>query len=216
MPSSTEPRSGLKYGWILGESGWSAEMQANLLRLGRFGFHPSVKDRDLATPPGTPAAGDTYIVAAAATGAWAGKETQVALWDGAAWVFGVPRTGWTAVIEGKGVISTFSAGAWSAGIAIAGYAAMQSDLLEIQQFGFHLSVKDRDLATPPGTPTAGDTYIVAAAATGAWVGKETQVALWDSAAWVFAVPRTGWLAHIEDEQKLTVFRAGAWSAGIAI
>jgi hypothetical protein len=190
-------------------------MEANLLLLGRFGFHLSVKDRDLTAPPASPTAGDAYIVAGSPTGAWVGKATQVALWGGTAWVFGVPRTGWTAVIEDEEVISTFKAGTWSAGIAIAGYAAMQSDLLEIQQFGSHLSVKDRDLATPPGTPAAGDTYIVAAAPTGAWAGHAAEVAVWDGA-WVFAVPRTGWLAHIEDEQKLTVFRAGAWSAGIAI
>lgn len=118
MPASTEPRSGLKYGWTLGESGWSADMSNNLLRHGRFGFHLSVLDRDLATPPGTPAAGDTYIVAAAPTGAWVGHATEVAVWDGAAWVFGVPRTGWLAYIEDEQKLSIFKAGAWSAGIAI--------------------------------------------------------------------------------------------------
>ena len=118
MPASTEPRSGLKYGWILGESGWSADMRNNLLRLGRFGFHLSVLDRDLATPPGSPAAGDTYIVAAAPTGAWVGHATEVAVWSGAAWVFGVPRTGWLCYLEDEQKLSIFRAGAWSAGIAI--------------------------------------------------------------------------------------------------
>lgn len=118
MPASTEPRSGLSYGWTLGESGWNAQMDANLLRIGRFGLHLSVKDRDLATPPGTPAAGDTYIVAAAPTGAWVGHATEVAVWDGSAWVFGVPRTGWLAHIEDEQKLSVFRAGAWSAGIAI--------------------------------------------------------------------------------------------------
>lgn len=114
MASLTESRSGIKYGWALGESGWNTEMDANLLSIGRFAFHLSVKDRDLAAPPGAPAAGDSYIVAAAATGAWAGKETQVAVWDGAAWVFGVPRLGWKAYIEDEEVLSVFKA-AWSAG-----------------------------------------------------------------------------------------------------
>jgi len=118
MSASTEPRSGLKYGWSLGESGWNAQMDANLLSVGRFGYHLSVLDRNLATPPGTPAAGDTYIVAAAPTGAWAGHETEVAVWDGAAWVFGAPRTGWLAYIEDEQKLSIFKAGAWSAGIAI--------------------------------------------------------------------------------------------------
>ena len=118
MPSSTEPRSGLFYGWSLGESGWNAQMDSNLKRIGRFGFHLSIKDRDLTAPPGSPTAGDTYIPAATATGAWAGKETQVAVWDGAAWVFDVPRTGWVAFIEDEAKLSAFYSGAWSAGIAI--------------------------------------------------------------------------------------------------
>lgn len=118
MPSSTEPRSGLHYGWTLGESGWNAQMDANLLRLGRVGFHLSVKDRDLTTPPGTPAAGDTYIVAASPTGAWSGHAAEIALWTGSAWAFYAPRTGYLAYIEDEQKLSIFRAGAWSAGIAI--------------------------------------------------------------------------------------------------
>ena len=117
MPASTEPRSGIFYGWSLGESGWNAQMDINLLRIGRFGFHLSVLDRNLTAPPGAPVAGDTYIVAATATGAWAGKENNVAIWDGAAWVFGVPRNGWMAVIEDELKIAVFMTGAWSLGVA---------------------------------------------------------------------------------------------------
>jgi hypothetical protein len=118
VPSSTEPRSGLKYGWTLGESGWNAEMDANLLCIGRVGFHLSVKDRDLAIPPGSPATGDTYIIAASPTGAWAGHAAEVTLWTGAAWVFYSPRTGWLAYVEDEQKLTIFRAGAWSAGIAI--------------------------------------------------------------------------------------------------
>lgn len=120
MPASTEIRSGLKHGWTLGESGWNAEMDANLLSIGRFAYHLSVKDRDLATPPGSPVAGDTYIVAASPTGAWVGKAGQVAVWTGSAWVFGVPRKGWRAVIEDEGVMTTFVT-AWTAGLSIYDY-----------------------------------------------------------------------------------------------
>jgi hypothetical protein len=118
MPASTEPRSGLYHGWILGESGWNAQMAANLLRLGRFGFHLSAKDRNLATPPATPATGDTYIIAAAATGAWAGKESQVTIWSGSAWEFGDPRVGWLCYVEDEEVLSAYKAAGWSTGVAI--------------------------------------------------------------------------------------------------
>ena len=35
-----------------------------------------------------------------------------------------------------------------------------------------LSVLDRDLATPPGSPSAGDRYLVATSPTGAWSGPD--------------------------------------------
>lgn len=40
-----------------------------------------VLDKDLATPPGTPAVGDAYLVAASPTGAWAGKARSIAYFD---------------------------------------------------------------------------------------------------------------------------------------
>lgn len=118
MAALTDPRFGLSYGWTLGESGWNTGMDANLLKIARAGVHLSVKDRDLATPPGSPAAGDTYIVAASATGAWATKEKNVAVWDGAAWQFYAPSTGWVAFVEDEAKLSAYYSSAWSAGIAI--------------------------------------------------------------------------------------------------
>jgi hypothetical protein len=116
--SSTEVRSGLKYGWGLGVSGWDTEMDADLLQIGRVGLHLSVRNRTTTAPPGSPADGDTYIPAATATGAWAGHENDVAVWNGAAWVFYAPRTGWVAYIEDEAKLSAFAAGAWSAGVAL--------------------------------------------------------------------------------------------------
>lgn len=118
MAASTEPRSGLSFGWSLGENNWNTGMDANLLSIGRFAYHLSVKDRDLATPPGSPAAGDTYIVAASPTGAWAGQAGKVAIWSGSAWVFGKPRIGWVAYIEDEEKLSAYKAAGWSVGIAI--------------------------------------------------------------------------------------------------
>ena len=118
MPASTEPRSGMSYGWPLGESGWNTGMDNNILAIGRFAYHLSIKDRDLATPPGSPVSGDTYIVAGSPTGAWVGHATHVAIWSGSAWVFATPRTGWLCFIEDEQKLSIFKSGAWSAGVAI--------------------------------------------------------------------------------------------------
>jgi hypothetical protein len=54
----------------------------------------AVIDRDLAAPPSAPADGDLYIVAPAATGAWAGYAGAVAAFLSGAWIFLAPRAGW--------------------------------------------------------------------------------------------------------------------------
>lgn len=56
-------------------------------------WQESVLDKDLATPPGTPATGDRYIVASGGTGDWTGKDGQITEWDGSAWTFVVPNEG---------------------------------------------------------------------------------------------------------------------------
>ncbi|BAO82903.1 hypothetical protein SMCB_0675 [Serpentinimonas maccroryi] len=115
--SSTDPNLGLDYGWTLGESGWDAGMDANLKRLGAL-VGLSVKDRDLTTPPTSPANGDRYIVPAAATGAWAGRASQVAVHIAGAWEFHTPRVGWLCYIEDEDRLSAFKPTGWSAGLAI--------------------------------------------------------------------------------------------------
>ncbi len=75
-----------------------------------------------------------------------------------------------------------------------------------------ISIVDRDLATPPVSPTDGARYIVAASPTGAWTGHATKIAAWQDGAWAFFAPRTGWLAWIEDEATPVVWNGTAWVA----
>ena len=44
----------------------------------------SVLDRDISSPPGSPAEGDRYIVAANPTGAWSGKTGAIAAFQDSA------------------------------------------------------------------------------------------------------------------------------------
>lgn len=80
---------------------WSAQKIKNEIELARRGieYQDSVKDKDLITPPTTPAADDRYIVKATATGAWVGKENSVAEWNGSAWEFYSPEVGTTVYVD---------------------------------------------------------------------------------------------------------------------
>ena len=79
-----------------------------------------------------------------------------------------------------------------------------------------LSVKDRDLGTPPASPVDGDRYLIPAGASGVWSGRSGQIGVRIGGAWEFYAPRVGWLCFIEDEAVLSVYKAAGWSAGVAI
>lgn len=46
-----------------------------------------------ASPPATPVEGETWLVAASPTGAWAGQAGKLAGWQGGNWLFVAPRDG---------------------------------------------------------------------------------------------------------------------------
>lgn len=70
------------------------------------------KDKDLATPPVSPAIGDTYIVAASPTGAWSGHATHIAIWNGSTWDFYTPIKGWRFYVDDELVYYRFNDSAW--------------------------------------------------------------------------------------------------------
>jgi len=115
--ANTDPNLGLTYGWALGESGWNTAMDANLKRLGAV-VGLSVRSRSLTAPPATPTDGDRYIVAAGATGAWTGRDGEIAVWIGGAWEFHAPRIGWLCYVEDEDLLSAYKAAGWSPGISI--------------------------------------------------------------------------------------------------
>src|SRR4051812_39275338 len=68
-----------------------------------------------------------------------------------------------------------------------------------------VSIKDRDLSAPPGSPTNGDLYLVKATGTGAWTGKDGMLAGYYDG-WIFATVRKGMVIWIEDEAILVAMK----------
>ena len=75
-----------------------------------------------------------------------------------------------------------------------------------------LSVLDKDLTAPPGSPSEGARYIVASGATGAWAGWDGDVAMWADGAWFRLPALAGWQAWVQDEQALYARVGASWVA----
>lgn len=71
----------------------------------------SVADKDLTLPPASPTTGVAYLVAAGATGAWAGKATNIAYFN-QTWRFIAPQTGARVWVMDEGAFYTFNGTAW--------------------------------------------------------------------------------------------------------
>ena len=72
----------------------------------------SVLDRDLTSPPASPADGDRHIVASSATGLWAGWDLNVAFWVDGVWMRLVPRPGWLAWIGDEAAFVVWDGSTW--------------------------------------------------------------------------------------------------------
>jgi hypothetical protein len=75
----------------------------------------------------------------------------------------------------------------------------------------HFIFKDRDLATPPGSPADGDCYLVAASPTGAWAGQAGKIAFRVNTAWAFITAIEGFTAWINDENVFVGYDGAAWN-----
>ena len=71
-------------------------------------------DKDLASPPASPADGDRYLVTAAnPAGAWAGLSGQVVRFADGVWAGAVPRPGWFAYVIDEADLYIFDGTAWT-------------------------------------------------------------------------------------------------------
>ena len=112
MTASTGPNAGLKYGWPLGDF-YKTEMDTNLKRLDRLVMPAVVSDQYTAPPESPNVNGDRYIIAATATGAWAGKEGQIATTVAGVWEYETPLEGWSVRNMATGDWLYYNGSAWT-------------------------------------------------------------------------------------------------------
>jgi hypothetical protein len=72
-------------------------------------------------------------------------------------------------------------------------------------------VIQQETATPPGSPTEGRCFAVGASPTGAWSGKAGKIALFADGAWIFLMPKDGWIAWFADVDRQKIWTGSVWN-----
>ena len=73
----------------------------------------AVLDKDLAAPPASPAEGARYLVAAAPTGAWAGRAGAIAIRQDGTWTFATPQAGFVVYVADEATLYLHDGTAWA-------------------------------------------------------------------------------------------------------
>ncbi len=84
----------------------------------------AVLDKDLASPPSSPALGARYIVAASPSGLWSGKAGTIATWQDGAWRHFPPRAGFVAFVVDESSLHIFDGTSWNP--VASSFAAIQN------------------------------------------------------------------------------------------
>lgn len=79
-------------------------------------IQPAVEDMDLTAPPASPAEGGLWIVAAGATGDWAGHDGELAHFIGGAWSYYLPVDGMSVWIKNAGCAARWTGDDWETGV----------------------------------------------------------------------------------------------------
>lgn len=97
-------------------------------------------------------------------------------------------------------------------------SALHNLTSNVNSFEWIDSVADKDIVTPPVSPTTGDRYLIGldtggSLATGAWSTHDGKVAEWSGSAWEFTTPTTGMFVSVDDEPTVLYnFSGTTWSS----
>lgn len=110
MPENFAPNLGLPYGYSVGENGWGPSVSNGLKKLDAL-VNVSVISI-LTAPPSSPTNGDRHLVGVDATGAWVGKDNQIAVRIAGAWEYYAPPLVRTVHVQSLGYFLQWSGTAW--------------------------------------------------------------------------------------------------------
>lgn len=115
-------------------------------------------DKDIATPPVSPASGDVYIIAASHTGAWAGKAGQITYYN-SGWKFIVPKEGLRLWVKDEDVYYNYNGAAWVRYVVaefVAGHidTAANKDYTVVVDFPYAATITQATTQSGAGTCTA--------------------------------------------------------------
>ncbi|MBN8830017.1 MAG: DUF2793 domain-containing protein [Sphingomonadales bacterium] len=86
-----------------------------------------------------------------------------------------------------------------------------NEALTIADMAIQLTVETADIADPPAAPVAGQCWVVAEGAVGAWLGRDGSIAGWTAAGWMFVEPEAGWHAWALDRENAIRFDGAGWN-----
>jgi len=102
---------------------------------------------------------------------------------------------------------------WALPMLFAGQAQKEifhNEALTALDMLLHGVALSADLATPPTAPTAGEAWIVATGATGAWSGRDGRLAGWTEGGWRFVSPRAGLTIYVVDRGHAMTHDGDGW------
>lgn len=102
---------------------------------------------------------------------------------------------------------------WALPLLFAGQAQKEifhNEALMLVDALLHGRVESADLSAPPGAPTHGQCWIVAAGASGDWSGQVAAVALWTAGGWRFIAARPGLRVAVADRDHVLFYDGTIW------
>lgn len=105
---------------------------------------------------------------------------------------------------------------WAMPMLHAGQAQKElfhNEALALIDMLLHGRAESADDSAPPSSPAAGQCWIVAAGASGAWAGREGELALWTPGGWRFVAPGEGMALWVADRGHAMHHDGTGWHDG---